>query len=72
MVLLRDHGLLTVHFAGLPPGTADLLIKFLPPETVAAVGGPGAFAAAVDAALDEAAGALTDHDTLRRLLFGVA
>jgi L-seryl-tRNA(Ser) seleniumtransferase len=72
MVLLRDHGLLTVHFAGLPPGTADLLIKFLPPETVAAVGGPGAFAAAVDAALDEAAGALTDHDTLRSLLFGAA
>jgi L-seryl-tRNA(Ser) seleniumtransferase len=70
MVLLRDHGLLTVHFAGLPPGTADLLIKFLPPATVAAVGGPAAFAAAVDAALDETAGALADHDTLRGLLFG--
>lgn len=72
MVLLRDHGLLTVHFAGLPPGTADLLIKFLPPATVAAVGGPTAFAAAVDAALDEAAGALADEDALRRLLFGAA
>jgi L-seryl-tRNA(Ser) seleniumtransferase len=70
MVLLRDHGLLTVHFAGLPPGTADLLIKFLPPATVAAVGGPAAFAAAVDAALDGAAGALADRDALSRLLFG--
>ena len=70
MVLLRDYGLLTVHFAGLPPGTADLLIKFLPAATVAAVGGPAAFAAAVDEALDETAGALGDHDSLRRLLFG--
>jgi L-seryl-tRNA(Ser) seleniumtransferase len=70
MVLLRDHGLLTVHFAGLPPGTADLLIKFLPPATVAAVGGPAAFAAAVDAALDAAAGALAGRDEFHRLLFG--
>jgi L-seryl-tRNA(Ser) seleniumtransferase len=72
MVLLRDHGLLTVHFAGLPPGTGDLLIKFLPPETVTAVGGPGAFAAAVDAALDEAATALSGPGDLRRLLLGPA
>jgi L-seryl-tRNA(Ser) seleniumtransferase len=67
MVLLRDHGLLTVHFAGLPPGTGDLLIKFLPPETVTAVGGPAAFAATVDTALDTAAAALAD---LRTLLLG--
>jgi L-seryl-tRNA(Ser) seleniumtransferase len=70
MVLLRDHGLLTVHFAGLPPGTGDLLIKFLPPETVAAVGGPAAFAATVDSALDKAATALTDPAGLRQLLLG--
>jgi L-seryl-tRNA(Ser) seleniumtransferase len=25
-VLLSDHGLLTVHFAGLPPGTSALLL----------------------------------------------
>jgi L-seryl-tRNA(Ser) seleniumtransferase len=67
MVLLRDHGLLTVHFAGLPPGTGDLLIKFLPPETVTAVGGPAAFAATVDTALDTAAAAVAD---LRTLLLG--
>ena len=29
-----------VHFAGLPPGTAALMIKFLPPETLARFGGP--------------------------------
>jgi hypothetical protein len=27
MLLLRDHGMLMVHFVGVPPGTADLLIK---------------------------------------------
>ena len=34
MLLLRDHNMLTVHFVGVPPGGADLLIKFLPPETL--------------------------------------
>lgn len=71
MILLRDYGLLTVHFAGLPPGTGDLLIKFLPPETVTAVGGPEAFAASVDTALDRAAAALASSADLRRLLVGV-
>jgi L-seryl-tRNA(Ser) seleniumtransferase len=70
MTLLADHGLLTVHFAGLPPGTAALLIKFLPPETIAAVGGPDAFAAAVDEALHQAAKIATDPDATRRFLHG--
>jgi L-seryl-tRNA(Ser) seleniumtransferase len=70
MVLLRDHGLLTVHFAGMPPGTAALLIKFLPASTIAAVGGARAFAAAVDDSLDEAAKVVTDPAALRRLLCG--
>lgn len=65
MALLRDHGLLTVHFAGMPPGTSALLIKFLPPETIAAAGGPDAFAAAVDDSLTQAAAA-----PLGDLLFG--
>jgi len=34
MLLLSDHGMLMVHFVGLPPGTVDLLIKFVPPETL--------------------------------------
>jgi L-seryl-tRNA(Ser) seleniumtransferase len=70
MVLLRDHGLLTVHFAGMPPGTAALMIKFLPEVTVAAIGGPQAFAAAVDGSLDEAASVVPDPEATRRLLVG--
>jgi L-seryl-tRNA(Ser) seleniumtransferase len=52
MLLLRDHGILTVHFAALPPGTAALLLKFLPPETLDRFGGAEAFATAVDSSLD--------------------
>ena len=37
MLLLRDHGILTVHFAALPPGTSALLLKFVPPETLDAL-----------------------------------
>jgi L-seryl-tRNA(Ser) seleniumtransferase len=55
MLLLRDHGILTVHFAALPPGTSALLLKFVPPETLARFGGAAAFAAAVEASLDELA-----------------
>ena len=35
MLLLRDYGVMTVHFAGLPPGTSALLIKFMAPENAA-------------------------------------
>ena len=55
MLLLRDHGILTVHFAAVPPGTSALLLKFVPPETLARFGGAGRFADAVDASLDELA-----------------
>ena len=53
MLLLRDHNMLTVHFVGVPPGGADLLIKFLPPETLARFGGAKKFAQALDASLTE-------------------
>jgi L-seryl-tRNA(Ser) seleniumtransferase len=68
MLLLRDHGILTVHFAALPPGTDALLLKFVPPETLGRFGGPDAFAEAVDAALDALARLLPDPEELRRLL----
>jgi L-seryl-tRNA(Ser) seleniumtransferase len=68
MLLLRDHGVLTVHFAAMPPGTAALLVKFVPPETLARFGGPERFAAAVDSSVDELARLLTDSDGLRSLL----
>jgi L-seryl-tRNA(Ser) seleniumtransferase len=70
MLLLRDHGILTVHFAALPPGTSALLLKFVPPETLERFGGPERFAAAVEAALDELAARLAAPDALRELLLG--
>jgi L-seryl-tRNA(Ser) seleniumtransferase len=71
MVLLRDHGILTVHFAALPPGTSALLFKFVQPETLERFGGAEAFAAAVDASLDELAG-LLDAPAKLPLLLGCA
>jgi L-seryl-tRNA(Ser) seleniumtransferase len=68
MLLLRDHGILTVHFAAVPPGTSALLLKFVPPETLERFGGAEAFAAAVDAALDQLAKLLGSDDELRDLL----
>jgi L-seryl-tRNA(Ser) seleniumtransferase len=68
MLLLRDHGILTVHFAALPPGTSALLLKFVPPETLERFGGAETFARAVDAALDELALLVGARDSLRELL----
>ena len=70
MLLLRDHGILSVHFAALPPGTAALLVKFVVPETLSAYGGADAFAAAVDEALDELGRVLPRPGALRELLLG--
>jgi L-seryl-tRNA(Ser) seleniumtransferase len=69
-VLLKDHGLLTVHFAGLPPGTSALLIKFLSAETVESVGGADRFADLVDRSLTRAARISTDLAAVRTLLIG--
>lgn len=68
MVLLRDHGILTVHFAALPPGTSALLFKFVPPETLGRFGGADRFAMAVEASLAEVGAALASRDLLRGLL----
>jgi L-seryl-tRNA(Ser) seleniumtransferase len=68
MLLLRDHGILTVHFAALPPGTSALLLKLVPPEMLARFGGAERFADAVDEALGELATLVTDEEALRRLL----
>jgi L-seryl-tRNA(Ser) seleniumtransferase len=68
MLLLRDHGILTVHFAALPPGTSALLLKFVPPETLERFGGASAFAAAVDASLDSLAALLDSPGDIRTLL----
>jgi len=36
----RDPGIVSVHFAGLPPGTAALMVKCLPPDVLERFGGP--------------------------------
>jgi L-seryl-tRNA(Ser) seleniumtransferase len=72
MLLLRDHGVLTVHFAGMPPGTSAILVKFVPPETLARFGGAGAFARAVDDALTRLGAVVGSADAVRALLYGEA
>ena len=69
MLMLRDHGIISVHFAGLPPGTAALLIKFLPPDQVERFGGPAALAEAVDNSLDSLADVIMKGE-LQELLLG--
>jgi len=68
MLLLEDYGVLTVHFAGMPPGTSSLLLKFIPPETLERFGGADALAKAVDSSLDRLAALLRDRDALSALL----
>jgi len=68
MVMLRDFGIVSVHFAGMPPGTAALMIKFLPPDVLARFGGPAALAEAVDRSLDTLAATLATEGGLEKLL----
>ena len=70
MLLLRDYGVLTVHFAGLPPGTSAMLIKFMAPETLERFGGAEKFAEAIDRSLDRLAEVIGDAAAFRGLLFG--
>jgi L-seryl-tRNA(Ser) seleniumtransferase len=72
MLLLRDYGIITVHFVGLPPGTSALMIKFIPPETLARFGGASAYARAIDDCLSKLAGMLTEPEQIRHLLLGAA
>ena len=72
MILLRDYGILTVHFVGLPPGTAALMFKFIAPEVLKRFGGAQAYARAVDASLNTLAEMLAEPGHLRRLLLGEA
>ncbi len=68
MLMLRDFGIISVHFAGLPPGTAALMIKFLPPDVVARFGGPEPIADAIDQSITSLGQVLKNDGTLERLL----
>jgi L-seryl-tRNA(Ser) seleniumtransferase len=70
MLLLRDYGMLMVHFVGVPPGTADLLIKFVPPETLERFGGARKYADAVNTSLTTLGELLREPQSLRDLLLG--
>jgi L-seryl-tRNA(Ser) seleniumtransferase len=70
MLLLRDYGIITVHFVGLPPGTAALMFKFIAPAVLTRFGGAQAYAQAVDASLNTLARLLTEPEQIRRLLLG--
>ena len=70
MLLLRDYGIITVHFVGLPPGTSALMIKFIAPEVLKRFGGPQAYAQAIDNCLNTLAGMLAEPARIRRLLLG--
>ena len=70
MLMLRDHGIVSVHFAGVPPGTSALLFKFISPENLQRFGGAAQFAEAVDHSLGTLGGVLGDPKQLRELLLG--
>ena len=70
MLLLRDYGVLSVHFAGIPPGTAAFMIKFLPPETLARFGGAAKLADAIDASITALSTMIADPRAMRELLLG--
>lgn len=68
MLMLRDFGIISVHFAGLPPGTAALMIKFLPPDVVARFGGTEAVADAIDQSITSLGQVLKTEGALECLL----
>lgn len=70
MLLVRDHGILTVHLAGVPPGTSTLLIKFVPPDTLKRFGGAERFAVAIDSSITTLSTIIDKPDELKELLFG--
>ena len=70
MILLEDHGIMTVHYVAVPPGTGDVLIKFIPPETLAAFGGVKKFGDAFAASLERLATMVAQPERIRALLLG--
>jgi L-seryl-tRNA(Ser) seleniumtransferase len=70
MLLLQNEAMLMVHFVGVPPGTADLLIKFVPPETLERFGGAARYARAIDEALTRLGIMLREPASVAELLLG--
>lgn len=70
MIMLRDHGIISVHFAGMPPGTSALMIKFIAPETLARFGGAQKMAQAIDASITALSKVIADPAQMSQLLLG--
>lgn len=70
MLLLRDYGILTVHFAGIPPGNGGLLVKFLSPANIERLGGPDVFAEAIEASIGRLSEFVHRPEEVSRLLYG--
>ena len=69
MRLLVSHGVLTLHFAGMPPGTAAFLLKFIDPGGLDRFGGAELLASAIDNELAALAKQLPHSNELHELLF---
>lgn len=69
MILLRDHGVLTVNTHGAPGGRVSLRLKPTA-GALAAVGGQNALVSALDTAVAEVAGRLGDDAWFAATLFG--
>lgn len=70
MLMLKDYDMLMMHFVGVPPGGADLLIKFVPPETLSRFGGPKKYADVVNGCVTKLGDMLREPDASRELLLG--
>jgi L-seryl-tRNA(Ser) seleniumtransferase len=70
MLLLRDHGVITVQLVGVPPGTSAVMLKFISPEALGRFGGADAYARAIDDGLTKLAGMLAEPKQIARLLLG--
>ncbi len=69
MLMLRDHGVLTVNTHGQPGARVSFRLKPTAGATTR-VGGAEALAAALDAVIDEVSGHLNDRSWFSELLFG--
>ncbi len=70
MLLLRDHGVITVQFVGIPPGTSAIMFKFINPQELDRFGGAEAYARALDESLTKLATLLRDPGSIRALVLG--
>lgn len=69
MIVLRDHGVLTVNTHGAPGGRVSLRLKPTA-GALASVGGQIALVAALDKALEQVADRMNDHEWFANTLFG--